>query len=158
MPSPSESPQNSAPPSGSDWTLDEAAYRAIVEHIPTITYIADWTPEADLRYVSPQIEAVLGFPAEAFVTDRDLWYARVHPDDLERVRAAERRAYEQEETYDLEFRMIAADGRELWFRELDTVIRDEDGRLQRGGLGRRGIRGLLRHERHTAQQLVRDER
>ena len=149
----SETPGNPSPPSGTDWVADDATYRTIVEHIPTISYIAEWTPDANLRYVSPQIEAVLGFPPKAFIEDPDFWYARVHPDDLENVRAEEHRSHEQESTFDLEFRMIAADGRELWFREIDTVIRDEDGKP----LFSQGVLVDVT-ERHQADRLLREER
>jgi diguanylate cyclase (GGDEF)-like protein/PAS domain S-box-containing protein len=136
-----------------DWMPDDATFRSIVEQIPTITYIADWSAEADLRYVSPQIEAVLGFPPEAFIEDQGLWYQRVHPDDLEAVRAEERRSFEHETTFDLEFRMIAADGRELWFREIDTVIRDADGKP----LFSQGVLVDIT-DRHEADRLLREER
>ena len=146
-------PGTPSPPSGTDWSPDDATFRTIVEHIPTITYIADWSPDADLRYLSPQIEAVLGFPAEAFIEDQGLWYQRVHPDDLERVRAEERRSFEHESTFDLEFRMIAADGRELWFREIDTVIRDGEGKP----LFSQGVLVDVT-DRHEADRLLREER
>ncbi len=149
----SETPGTPSPPSPTDWVADDATYRTIVEHIPTITYIAEWTPGSELRYVSPQIEAVLGYPPAAFIEDRDFWYARVHPDDLENVRAEERRSYEQECAFDLEFRMIAADGRELWFREIDTIIRDGDGKP----LFSQGVLVDVT-ERHQADRLLREER
>jgi PAS domain-containing protein len=40
-------------------------YRNLVEQVPAVSYIADWSPEATFVYVSPQIEAMLGFPPSA---------------------------------------------------------------------------------------------
>ena len=96
---------------------------------------------------------MLGFAPEAFYAEPDLWYQRVHPDDLERVRAEERRSFEHESAFDLEFRMIAADGRELWFREIDTVIRDGDGKP----LFSQGVLVDVT-DRHEADRLLREER
>ncbi|HEY4097168.1 MAG TPA: PAS domain S-box protein, partial [Baekduia sp.] len=67
--------------------LAEARYRGLVEHVPAVTYVAAWDEDATLTYVSPQIEGLLGWPAEAFLADQGLWYRCVHPDDLDRVRA-----------------------------------------------------------------------
>ena len=62
---------------------------------------------------------------DRWIEDDELWAERIHPDDRERVLAAERPTYEQAAPYEGEFRMIAADGRVVWIWERDTVIRDE---------------------------------
>ena len=67
----------------------------LVEQIPAVTYIAEFSADAPFLYVSPQIERLLGFPARAGSADHDLWAERIHPDDRERVlgrRAADLRA------------------------------------------------------------------
>ncbi len=43
----------------------ERRYRSLVEQIHAVTYIAGWSPESPLQYVSPQIEPLLGYPASA---------------------------------------------------------------------------------------------
>ena len=147
------SPNEPAVPSRPVALPDEVGYRAIVEHIPTITYVAEWSPDADLVYLSPQIEGVLGVPAAAFLEDPGLWYDHIHPEDRERVRAEERRAFETSSNFDAEFRMVATDGRVLWFEERDTIIRGDDGKpsLTQGVL-------IDVTERHHANRLLREER
>jgi diguanylate cyclase (GGDEF)-like protein/PAS domain S-box-containing protein len=103
-------------------------YRSLVERIHAVTYTADWAPEARLRFVSPQIEALLGYPPEAWIEDRGLWARRLHPDDRERVLAEERRVYEAGEDIDAEYRMIAADGSVVWLWVRATIVRDAAGR------------------------------
>ena len=112
----------------SDGIESELRYRSLVEQIQAITYVADWAPDAPLRFVSPQIERLLGFPPEDWVTDRALWSARLHPDDRERVLAGERRAHAEEAELDAEYRMIAADGSVVWFWERAAIVRDAPGR------------------------------
>ena len=73
----------------------EARYRMLVEQIPAVTYIAEFSAEAPFLYVSPQIEKLLGYPVDRWTEDDELWATRLHPDDRERVLAAERSTYVQ---------------------------------------------------------------
>ena len=50
-----------------------------------MSYIARWDVDAPFKYLSPQIEDLLGFPAERFVNEPELWVERLHPEDRERV-------------------------------------------------------------------------
>lgn len=112
----------------------EARYRTLIETIPAVAYIADWDELGSFLYVSPQIEELLGFPAERWLGDSGLWEDHIHPDDAERVLAETRYAFREQKAFDCEYRMLAADGRILWVWERDTVIRDEHGepRLTQG--------------------------
>ena len=105
----------------------EVRYRMLVEQIPAVTYIADFTADAPFLYVSPQIEDLLGFPVERWTEDHDLWSERLHPEDRDRVLEAERLTHEQAIPYEGEFRMVAADGHVVWIWERDTIIRDDEG-------------------------------
>jgi diguanylate cyclase (GGDEF)-like protein/PAS domain S-box-containing protein len=107
----------------------ERRYRSLVEQIHAVTYIAGWSPDSPLQYVSPQIEPLLGYPASAWIEEPELWTSRIHPDDRARVRDAEQRAFEAERDLEVEFRMVAADGTVRWLWERETILRDpESGR------------------------------
>ncbi len=106
----------------------DVRYRMLVEQIPAVTYICEFSPEAPFLYVSPQIERMLGYPAARWVAEPELWSERIHPEDRDRVLRNESRSFQSAEEYEGEFRMIAADGRVVWVWERDTVIRDELGR------------------------------
>jgi len=142
----------------------EVRYRMLVEQIPAVTYIADFTADAPFLYVSPQIEQLLGFPMDRWIANDSLWEERIHPDDRERVLAAERQTFEQAIPYEGEFRMVAADGRVVWIWERDTIIRDSDGRpvctqgvlvdvteLKRTQSALQESEALVREERDRAQ-------
>jgi diguanylate cyclase (GGDEF)-like protein/PAS domain S-box-containing protein len=111
-----------------DAVAAERRYRQLVEQIHAVSYIADWTPNAPFRYVSPQIEDLLGFPAQAWVDDPGLWARQLHPDDRERVLAEEHRTHAEEEVFEGEYRMLAADGSLRWIWERDSIVRDDEGR------------------------------
>ena len=78
---------------------------------------------------------LLGFPAERWVAEPELWAERLHPDDRELVLMEEMRTFQHEIEFDREYRMIAADGSVKWVWERDTIVRDHDGRpLQTEGV------------------------
>jgi PAS domain S-box-containing protein len=104
----------------------EYRYRALVENIPAIVYIEDVETQATL-YDSPQIETVLGYPADTCEKVPHYWEKILHPDDRERVMAAEILATERGE-FKLEYRVLASDGRLVWLRDDATIIRDQEGR------------------------------
>ena len=65
--------------------LSDHRYRSLVEQVPAVSYVARWEPGSPFAYVSPQIEELLGFPAERLVAEPELWAERLHPDDRELV-------------------------------------------------------------------------
>ena len=109
-----------------------ARYRLLVEQVPLIIY--NWRVSASIagvieNYVSPQIETILGFDAEKWMADPSFWNTRIHPDDRERVIAATLRSVEEAAPFDMEYRMIANDGRVVWLRDQAVVLeRDEEGK------------------------------
>jgi PAS domain-containing protein len=59
----------------------EARYRALVESILAITFIAALDEGKQEFYVSPQIEPILGFTQREWLEIPILWYTQLHPDD-----------------------------------------------------------------------------
>jgi PAS domain-containing protein len=62
----------------------EARYRALVEQIPAVVFMAYLDRGIGEAYVSPQIEAALGFSQEEWLEDPVRWYSHIHPDDKQR--------------------------------------------------------------------------
>jgi PAS domain S-box-containing protein len=105
----------------------EVRYRALVEQIPAITYteIEDETSPIGYRdvYISPQAEHILGYTPFEWQADPELWIRAMHPDDRDRV-VQDDRASLQTGTFTSEFRMIARDGRVVWFQDEANVVED----------------------------------
>ncbi|MDX6399737.1 MAG: hypothetical protein QOF27_343, partial [Gaiellaceae bacterium] len=74
----------------------ERRFQTMVEHIPMIVTYMDLVEDDALRptpvYMSPQIEDLLGYPRDAWLTDDALWVRVLHPDDLERMLEEDARA------------------------------------------------------------------
>ena len=105
----------------------EARYRALVEQIPTVTYVCAFDPEGTILYISPQIEAIVGYPPSRWTEDTAFWQRLIHPEDRERVVADVARCHEQRRQFRAEYRVIAADGSVVWFRDEETLLLDAEG-------------------------------
>jgi PAS domain S-box-containing protein len=118
-------------PVGPDLREAEEKYRLLVEQIPAVTYI-DEVPEDDQTdlspaYISPQIERLLGYRPEEWLSDPDLWDRVTHPDDVEATETAARRCFEDGTPLSVEYRMVARDGRTVWVREQASLYRNASG-------------------------------
>ncbi len=108
----------------------EERYRLLVEEMPAISYLAETAPAPEpwpTRYISPQIERILGFTPEEWLADPTRWRRLLHPDDRERVAAADAAHLATGEPLDIELRVHTKDGRMLWLRDQAIIIRDDDG-------------------------------
>jgi PAS domain S-box-containing protein len=109
---------------------DEARYRALVENLPAVIYQV--APDDDRRtiYVSPHVETALGYSRDEWLGQPDIWMELLHPDDREQTLAAHDLHNETGRPWSREYRLIANDGRVVWFRDVATLVRDDDGRPQ----------------------------
>ncbi len=106
----------------------EEQYRQLIEQLPLVTYVHTLVPGLKSTYVSPQIEELYGYPVADWLDDPGLWRRVVHPDDFETVAAAERTARELGEPFELEYRIVRADGTIRWVLDLMNTVRDADAK------------------------------
>jgi two-component system cell cycle sensor histidine kinase/response regulator CckA len=107
----------------------EQRVRDLLAGIDVIVWDAD--PDFNFSFVSQRAEDILGYPVEQWLATPAFIVEHFHPDDRERVIALDRAAIATGEDYELEYRILAADGRPLWFREIVRVETDESGRATR---------------------------
>ena len=106
----------------------ETRYRALVEHLPAIAYTESvGDRQAGIVFVGPQVREILGVDPEEWFGPTETWVAQIHPDDRDRVREENRIADETLESFQTEYRMIARDGRTVWFRDESNLVRDDEG-------------------------------
>ena len=104
-----------------------ARYGALVEQIPAIVYVDRVDELMTTTYVSPQIAELLGVTPEEYCADPGLWASMLHPDDRDDTVEAYLAGRTAGEPFTLEYRLIARDGRTVWFRDSAVVIRDTSG-------------------------------
>jgi PAS domain S-box-containing protein len=73
-------------------------------------------------FVSKQVEDILGYPVTSWLNDPSFWVAHLHPEDREHILASTATALQEQRNHELEYRMIAADGRTIWLHEIVNVI------------------------------------
>ncbi len=115
----------------------EDRYRALIEEIPALTYVA-WADEVGSRaYVSPQLVSMTGYSPAEWLAEPDLWMKRLHPDDREQVLRHYNEACATGGRFACEYRLLDRDGRVVWWRD--------EGRVLPGpaGGGARFVRGFV---------------
>ena len=105
----------------------ERRFRTMIEQLPAISYVDALRDDAPTVYISPQVEAILGYTPEEWVGDDGLWPRVLHPDDRARAMAENARHNETGEAFAMEYRVIAKDGRVVWLRDEAVLVRDERG-------------------------------
>ncbi len=107
----------------------EERYRTLVEQLPVAVYIDGLDDSASTLYISPQIERLIGYTADEWEHDPQLWPRLLHPDDREEALAAQARHNQSGEPFRQEYRVIAKDGRVVWLRDEALIVQGEDGRF-----------------------------
>jgi PAS domain S-box-containing protein len=105
----------------------EGKYRTLVEQIPLATYINDTGMPVHTKYMSPQIETMLGFPVSDWLQP-NFFLTRLHPDDHDRVLAEVERTHDSGQDFHCEYRLIGADGRAVWVLDETVAVRDDEYR------------------------------
>ena len=104
----------------------ERLYRTLVERLPGITYIGA-LDDSGSNFVSPQLEAILGYRPDEWDEDPELFRKLIHPDDRERVLEQGRSFRQRLGSEIFEFRMVARDGSVLWIEDDAVIVCDEAG-------------------------------
>jgi diguanylate cyclase (GGDEF)-like protein/PAS domain S-box-containing protein len=103
-------------------------YRRLVERLPAIVYASELGENGRWRYVSPQVEEILGYTPEEWLADPELWARLLHPDDRERALSQEtRKTIGTRNPPPVDYRMITRDGRTVWILDEAVLEPDETG-------------------------------
>lgn len=110
-----------------DSETDHAVYKTLLESTKAIPWKIDWQT-MKFAYIGPQIESLLGWPADSWASAED-WATRIHEDDRDRVVnfcIAQSRAGVDHEA---DYRALTRDGEYLWIRDVVHVVRKENGEV-----------------------------
>lgn len=103
-------------------------YRILVEQIPAVVFMAFFDQGISEAYVSPQIERTLGFTQDEWLRDPVRWYKQLHPDDKARWSIEAAQTFLTGEPLRSVYRVLARDGRVVWFHCEIKMVRHADGR------------------------------
>lgn len=110
--------------------MDAARYRTLVELLPAITFMAVFDGGLQEAYVSPQIEAILGYSQAEWLSNPVLWYERLHPGDKQRWNLEFAETVATGAPFRAAYRFLARDGRTIWLHGEVRIARDEAGQPQ----------------------------
>jgi PAS domain S-box-containing protein len=105
----------------------EAKYRTLLEQIPAVVFMAYLDRGVSEAYVSPEIEASLGYSREEWLEDPVRWYDRIHPDDKQRWSIEAAGMFLSGKPLRSSYRVIARNGNVVWFHCDARMVRRADG-------------------------------
>jgi PAS domain S-box-containing protein len=106
---------------------EEARYRALVEQLPAVVFMASLDKGIGDAYVSPQIEATLGFSQDEWLQDPIRWYQHIHDDDKARWSAEAAEMFISGKPLKSAYRVISRHGHVVWFQCEAKMIRGKNG-------------------------------
>lgn len=134
----------------------EESLRRNQEHLSTLINSVDgivWEADAQtlrFTFVSPRAERLLGYPLSRWTEESSFWRDHIHPDDRDQAVAYCQQCTMQSRDHEFEYRMLAADGRAVWLRDIVTVVTE--------GSRPTKLRGIMVDitERKEAEQRLRE--
>ncbi|MGA2914946.1 MAG: PAS domain S-box protein [Sedimentisphaerales bacterium] len=104
----------------------EGKYRSLVQNIPDVV----WTTDLKGRtvFISQNVKKIYGYtPEEIFEGGNEIWFGRIHPDDIERTKKSFTALFEKEDLFDIEYRIKRKDGKWIWLRDRAMSVYEENG-------------------------------
>ena len=107
---------------------ESAVYRTLLETTKAIPWKIDWATMT-FAYIGPQIEALLGWSPESWMTVED-WATRMHPDDREQVVNFCVAQSQAGVDHEADYRALTKDNGYVWIRDVVHVVRNERGEVE----------------------------
>jgi PAS domain S-box-containing protein len=107
----------------------ESRFRSLVANIPGVVY--RWECDFSTSFISDAVYLLAGYPAADFISPLDSggksFASIIYPEDLAKVEATIRQSIENKQSYNLEYRLLAADGTVKWVWDKGSPVFDADG-------------------------------
>jgi len=113
--------------------MGDERFQSLIVNIPDVV----WTTDSGGRttYISPNVERVYGYtPHEIYQAGSKLWLARIHPEDIDSVRAAYEALFTENELFDVEYRIQHKDGHWIWLHDRAVASYERDSTTYADGM------------------------
>jgi PAS domain S-box-containing protein len=110
---------------------NQKQFQSIVSNILGVTYRCRYDSTWSVVYISPYIEKISGFSPSDFISNpaRNL-SSIIYSKDLLTVLKKVKQAITDEESWDIEYRIVDKDGNRHWISEKGSAIKSEDGQVR----------------------------
>ncbi|MHA2397255.1 MAG: PAS domain S-box protein, partial [Candidatus Thorarchaeota archaeon] len=142
--------------SGKALRESEDRYRSLIENIPVVSWTSD--SEGNTVFISPNVKDIYGYSEEEIIEAGDeLWFSRIHPDDVERVKKAYAEVFDSNKEFNVEYRIKTKEGNWIWLLDLSTQTYELDGKRLSSGVfmditQRKRIQDILKASEEEAQR------
>lgn len=137
--------------------------RQVTDTVPCVIHQTTMTPEnvPVFSFVSAGVKELYGVDPEEVVEDANTLFQYVHQDDAEMVGNHLQRAFSNESSWRMTYRIVGPDGNQKWIESSATPQRDDQGRLVWNGFSvdvsdrkkaeelREDIERITRHDMKT---------
>ena len=107
---------------------DASVYKSLLESTKAIPWKIDWAT-LQFSYIGPQIEELLGWKPETWVSVED-WATRMHPEDQKWVVDFCVSQSKAGTDHEADYRALTQSGEYVWIRDVVHVMRDEEGNVE----------------------------
>ena len=106
--------------------ISEKKYRSLIANIPGVVWTSD--QNGNTPFISANIENIYGYkPDEIYQNGENLWFGRIHPEDVEKATKAYANVFEKAEPLDIEYRIKRKDGKWIWLNDRSIGAYEIDG-------------------------------
>lgn len=102
---------------------DNAVYKTLLESTKAIPWKIDWA-SMKFAYIGPQIEPLLGWSQDSWVSAED-WAMRIHPEDREYVVNFCLSQSKAGVDHEADYRALTKDNGYVWIRDVVHVVRND---------------------------------
>ncbi len=107
---------------------DNAVYRTLLESTKAIPWKIDWATK-QFAYIGPQIETLLGWKADSWVSVED-WAMRMHPEDRDYVVNFCVTQSQAGVDHEADYRALTKENGYVWLRDVVHVVRNDRGEVE----------------------------
>jgi PAS domain S-box-containing protein len=104
----------------------EQKYYSLIENIPDVTWRTDIN--GNTTFISSNVKDIYGYtPEEICKGGPELWFGRIHSDEINEVKAAFHDLFENNIPLNVEYRIKRKDGKWIWLHDRSTGNYEKDG-------------------------------
>lgn len=108
----------------------ETLYRTLVEQTSIVVYRDAPLSSAPSLYISPQIENLIGYTVEEWMSESFFWKKVIYPDDVKKVLDWVEYYIDKKVNTSLEYRMVTKSGEVRWVRDETVIVKNADGHAE----------------------------